>query len=91
MSTNKQANDWFWALIVASVIVVFVSNAYDVATRPKSSGVTPAINQTDQEDFAHRYTKERIKLEGYNDADATKAADAIMKFQKQRDQRIKEM
>jgi hypothetical protein len=34
------------------------------------------------ERFQHEYAKQRIKLEGYSDADATKAADAIMRFQR---------
>lgn len=46
------------------------------------SSDTPANNpvSVDRGSFEHRYAKERVKLEGYSDREATEAADAIIKF-----------
>lgn len=32
------------------------------------------------DDFEYRYAKERVKLEGYSDKEASQAAEAIIKF-----------
>lgn len=34
----------------------------------------------DSSSFEHRYARERVKLEGYSDAEAKQAADAIVRF-----------
>jgi len=38
------------------------------------------VPQSNTNSFEHRYVKERVKLEGYSDAEAKQAADAIIRF-----------
>lgn len=37
-------------------------------------------NTVDTNSFDYRYAKERVKLEGYSDKEASQAAEAIIKF-----------
>lgn len=81
MSNQNQEGCGIWG-VMALILVVFTTILS--ALGPSSS--TPADNKyrpvNTDEQFQHEYAKQRIKMEGYSDADAATAADAIMKFQR---------
>jgi hypothetical protein len=77
---KKQHDDaGIWSLIaIVFIIGTFVSMVINGATNTTS---TPTSTfSPDAGSFEHRYVKERVKLEGYSDKEASQAADAIMKF-----------
>lgn len=49
-----------------------------VGSCSNNSSYTPS--SSGDSSFEYRYAKERVKLEGYSDSDADKAARAIVKF-----------
>ncbi len=81
--TNGQYPAWLW-IITGLVALSAIGNSCNQQPSGGSSSFTPASKQ---EDFGYRYTKERVKLEGYSDREASQAADAIMKFQRAQEQR----
>ena len=75
-SGNSGCGIWLAAFIgIAFVMSLFAPSKPEAPER----AFYPADSN---ERFQHEYAKQRIKLEGYSDADATKAADAIMRFQR---------
>lgn len=81
MSNQNQEGCGIWG-VMALILVVFTT----ILSALGPSNSTPADNKyrpadTDER-LQHEYAKQRIKLEGYSDADAATAADAIMKFQR---------
>jgi hypothetical protein len=77
---KKQHDDaGIWSLMaIVFIIGTFVSMVIGGVTNTSS---TPTqMFSPDTGSFEHRYVKERVKLEGYSDKEASQAADAIMKF-----------
>lgn len=67
------------------IAMLFIGILFIVALFTPDKPITPDRNfypANSTEQFQHEYAKQCIKLEGYSDADATKAADAIMRFQR---------
>lgn len=77
---KKQHDDaGIWSLMaIVFIIGTFVSMVISGATNTTSTPT--ATFSPDAGSFEHRYVKERVKLEGYSDKEASQAADAIMKF-----------
>ena len=70
---------WGWVTLVFIGIAVVLS-LLDTNKPPASDGeYYPASSE---ERAQREYAKQRVKMEGYSDADAATAADAIMKFQR---------
>jgi hypothetical protein len=68
---------WGWVTLMFIGIAVVVS-LFD-ANKPPDGKYYPASSE---ERAQREYAKQRVKMEGYSDADADTAADAIMKFQR---------
>lgn len=85
MTTKNQTQypAWLW-IITTAVAFTTIANSCNQSTTTSSTSFTPSSKQ---EDFGYRYAKERVKLEGYSDREASQAADAIMKFQRAQEQR----
>jgi hypothetical protein len=76
---KQHDNAGIWSLIVIMFIIgtcvtMVISNITNTTSTPT------ATYSPDAGSFEHRYVKERVKLEGYSDKEASQAADAIMKF-----------
>lgn len=80
---NTQYPAWLWILACLAALSGVV-NSCKTDSGTSSTVFTPSSRQ---EDFGHRYAKERVKMEGYSDKEAAQAADAIMKFQRAQEQR----
>lgn len=83
MTSNTNNNGNIWPLLIGififATILQMLFGGSSSATRT-SSDYTPAMSGVDRNSFEHRYAKERVKMEGYSDREATQAADAIIKF-----------
>lgn len=80
MSNQGQEGCGIWG-IFGIILIVFcaILSAFESKSQPADGKYYPASSD---ERFQHEYAKQRIKMEGYSDADAATAADAIMKFQR---------
>jgi hypothetical protein len=81
---NNSGSMWpviFGILVIATIIQMLVGNSSSSSTSSTSSSSSYSPSGVDRTSFEHRYAKERVKLEGYSDREATQAADAIIKFQ----------
>lgn len=81
MSNQGQEGCGVWGTM-AIILIVFTAilSAFKSDTPAPSDGKYYPANA--EERAQREYAKQRIKLEGYSDADADTAADAIMKFQR---------
>lgn len=86
MTANRETKypAWLWIIATAAALTTIANSCNQSTTSSSSTNFTPSSKQ---EDFGYRYTKERVKLEGYSDKEASQAADAIMKFQRAQEQR----
>jgi hypothetical protein len=77
---KKQHDDaGIWSLMaIVFIIGTFVSMVIGGVTT--TTNTPTATYSPDAGSFERRYAKERVKLEGYSDKEASQAADAIMKF-----------
>lgn len=83
MTNNANNNGSIWPLLIGIFIFATVLQMLfggGSSTPTTSSNYTPSPAGVDRSSFEHRYAKERVKLEGYSDREATQAADAIIKF-----------
>lgn len=70
-----------------SIIVVgFLVLCFLVGSCSNNDSYVPS---SDNSSFEHRYAKERVKLEGYSNADAETAARAVVKFHETQKKRKK--
>ena len=77
--SRQQDDAGIWSLMIIMFIIgtcasMLISN-FTTTTNTPTATYSP-----DAGSFEHRYAKERVKLEGYSDKEASQAADAIMKF-----------
>ena len=75
---------WLWAICIVVGANALIGSCKNESNTASTHSFTPSNKE---EEFGHRYVKERIKLEGYNDKEASDAANAIMKFQRAQEQR----
>jgi hypothetical protein len=75
MSRNDDTSG-MWTLIA---VVFAVGAIISMLTSRNTSTSTATFNPT-PDSFEYRYAKERVKLEGYSDREASQAAEAIVKF-----------
>ena len=73
--TQDRSNS-IWPVIFIALVIGIIFSTF-VTTSIKTQPVT---FEPDRSSFEHRYVQERFKQEGYSGADASKAADAIIKF-----------
>ena len=78
--TNSDNKSIWPTLFVCLIAGVFVQTLFGGCDSGTSSNNTSGPVSVDRNSFEHRYAKERIKLEGYSDREASQAADAIIKF-----------
>lgn len=80
MSNQGNEGCGIWGML-ALILIVFcaILSAFENKSQPADGKYYPASSD---EQFQREYAKQRIKMEGYSDADAATAADAIMKFQR---------
>lgn len=81
MSNQQQEGCGIWG-ICGIILIAFcaILSAFEPSkSQPADGKYYPASSD---EQFQREYAKQRIKMEGYSDADAATAADAIMKFQR---------
>jgi len=76
MNQNNNGGFGWPVLIVALIIGIMASIVGSI----KAPAPQHATFEPDHSSFEHRYVKERVKLEGYSDAESKQAADAIIKF-----------
>jgi len=81
MSNQGNEGCGIWGLLsIVLIVIVVILSAFDTNKPPASDGKYYPANA--EERSQREYAKQRVKMEGYSDADADTAADAIMKFQR---------
>lgn len=75
--SQQQSNSGFWLIAIIVVAVAMFLNALGGGGTSTTTTSTPSV---DRSSFEHRYATERLKQEGYSNAEAQQAADAIIKF-----------
>lgn len=86
MSTQRN-DDWgFWLIVVASAGLAVIAQTI---LGGNSSSAPPAPPGVDRGSFEHKYATERLKQEGYSQAESQQAADAILKFHNAQQNRSK--
>lgn len=60
--------------------LVFIATFFQMMASSCSSNNNNFSVPTNTDSFEYRYAKERVKLEGYSDKEASQAAEAIIKF-----------
>jgi hypothetical protein len=78
MSNTQNNNGSIWPVFF---VVLVLGTMFSMMFSGKVSEHRANFNpEPARSSFEHRYAKERVKLEGYSDKEATQAADAIIKF-----------
>jgi len=84
MTNNNNNSSSIWPLLIGifvfGAILQILFGNISTTTSQTDADYTPTPAGVDRSSFAHRYAKERVKLEGYSDKEAQQAADAITKF-----------
>lgn len=60
--------------------LVFIATFFQMMASSCSNNNVSVSVPTNTDSFEYRYAKERVKLEGYSDKEASQAAEAIIKF-----------
>lgn len=74
----NQSNGSIWGIVLGIALISGVISSCSDNASTSNSSYTPS--SVDTNSFDYRYAKERVKLEGYSDKEASQAAEAIIKF-----------
>lgn len=76
--SNQNNGSGVWTVIIAMFVIAALIST--LTGGGSTSSTAPTTYSPNAGSFEHRYVKERVKLEGYSDREASQAADAIIKF-----------